>query len=117
MKVFPPYLDKGSRGTAVLALQCFLVGLGRFNEKVRVDGLIIDGDYGDLTATAVRSLQALFNFDVKDQDGNFGPLTRPEVAANFGFDADAIDVSPEMAGTTFFFAPDQEGEQVWPEAA
>ena len=96
MKVFPPYLDKGSRGTAVLALQCFLVGLGRFNEKVRVDGLIIDGDYGDLTATAVRSLQALFNFDVKDQDGNFGPLTRPEVA---------------------FFAPDQEGEQVWPEAA
>ena len=89
-KLFPAYLNVGSRGPAVAVLQLFLRG-GAFNQNREVTV----GEYDEETAEGVRNLQKyLVNIghSVGDDgpDGNFGPKTREAVSKAFGIDFNAL---------------------------
>lgn len=80
--LFPTYLNSGSVGPAVAALQLLLRGLGY---QIRVDGI-----YGPDTEKWVRNLQErLF----VDQDGHFGPATRRALCDALGIDVDDVHAS------------------------
>lgn len=83
--LFPPFLNKGSRDKKdkgpVRRLQEALAVLLPGTAK-RI-GLVVDGDYGEITATLVTAAQDLVNPILKDNeagyintDGDFGPATR-----------------------------------------
>lgn len=79
--LFPKYLNQGSTGPAVAALQLFLVGV-TIGKNVEINGI-----YDDATAERVKDLQRDLEID---DDGNFGPGTRSAVKNECGIDFNAI---------------------------
>lgn len=67
-KLFPEYLNQGSKGPAVAFLQALLKAY-----NYNAENIIIDGDYGPETVKGVMALQDYLDIE---QDGNFGPATR-----------------------------------------
>ncbi len=87
--LFPqPYLPIGSKGPAVIVLQLMLKALDLNS------GLIADGDYGEMTAGAIRQIQEDAGIE---EDGNFGPDTRKAFLDEYGVDVNAI---PDLSGET-----------------
>lgn len=108
--LFPPYLNKGSQGPAVVFLQYLLMAMG-FVEP----GMVPDGDYGEKTAASVRYLQVYLGFDVNERDGNFGPATRTRLTNSSHINVDAIKVVyADFLDRTFYYAPGTEELLVWP---
>ena len=85
MKLFPTYLNKGSRGPAVVVLQLLLLAM---NES---DEVVPDGDYGEKTAQAVASFQEQEGMEGHDIDGNFGPKTRAAFLESTGINVDELE--------------------------
>ena len=83
--MFPKYLNKGSRGPAVVLLQILLVAMGHNRGKIHVDG-----DYGEQTAVGVKSLQQEMGIPEGECDGNFGPRTRSVFLTKTGIGVDII---------------------------
>ena len=108
MKIFPPFLNQGSRGPAVRVLQCLLHG--------RHDSPNVTGNYDELTANAVKTLQVELGFRDGDVDGNFGPATRAAFSAQFGVDVDLFMIH-DFTGMTYYMMsdPDKVGDRgrVW----
>ena len=98
-KLFPKYLDKGSKGPAVAMLQVLLVARG-YND----DNIIVDGDYGDATAEGVRQLQEEFSLE---EDGHFGPNSRAALQSDSDVNVDALDAEL-FVGETLAVGPDDE---------
>lgn len=84
-KLFPEFLNKGSKGPPVSLLQTLLL-----DRSIGTGALMVDGEYGDETARAVQELQE--DLDV-EPDGNFGPETREAMQRQTGFDINAIPAS------------------------
>lgn len=85
-KLFPEYLNQGSKGPAVAVLQIILI-FGGYDPGREIE---VDGDYGSKTTEAVKRLQS--NLGGIDVDGNFGPETR-EALEDFviSFDVNALE--------------------------
>lgn len=97
-RLFPPYLCKGSRGDAVKVLQVLLLSfLSSFRNR-----LIVDGDYGDVTAQAVYEFQEALSIPAT---GNFDPLTRSTFARISKIN---LDIIPKMTGATEAVIPQEE---------
>jgi peptidoglycan hydrolase-like protein with peptidoglycan-binding domain len=82
-KLFPEFLDKGSRGPAVAVLQLLL----KIQDFDLEQTIVVDGDYGDMTAAGVQRLQEYLQIE---QDGNFGPATREAFQVEFAFDLNLL---------------------------
>ena len=99
-RLFPPYLNKGSRdvGNAgpVRFLQRYFIACGEGG-----NGLVADGDYGEKTAEVVKDLQRLINCEEEEVDGNFGPLTRKLLATDDGPDFNKIPADNEDCGCLY----------------
>lgn len=97
-RLFPEYLNAGSRGPAVVALQLFL--LGGYNAAITPSG-----DYDEHTVTGVKALQSELGLDgVGDGvDGHFGPGTRAELKRQYGFDIDALPADIFVGETVAVF--------------
>ena len=95
--LFPEYLNKGSHGQAVAVLQLLLV------THRLVDDLLIDGEYGPLTAEAVRRIQEKYGLE---QDGHFGPDTRSAFTKEIGFHVNSIPKTP-FDRQTYAVLPDK----------
>ena len=108
MKIFPPFLNQGSRGPAVRVLQCLLHG--------RHDSPNVTGNYDEATGNAVKTLQVELGFRDGDVDGNFGPATRAAFSAQFGVDVDSLMIF-DFTGPTYYRMSDSEkvgdSERVW----
>lgn len=91
----PPFMNKGSRGPHVTVLHILLFGMGKG------EGIVMDGDYGSVTAEKVAKFQQDMGLD---HDGNFGPITREELKCFFDFDFEAA--CQTIPGTTSFVQPD-----------
>ena len=104
LPLLPPYLDKGSKGAAVQALQYLLHA-----EGFAVEGMLPDGDYGQLTADSVKYLQEELNLPA---DGNLGPATREAWKEMHAVSVDAIP----MVGSqpTLYKSPDSDDLKCWP---
>ncbi|MFZ2149679.1 MAG: peptidoglycan-binding domain-containing protein [Minisyncoccia bacterium] len=94
--LFPPYLNIGSQGPAVVVLQIILRVLG-YNSYI-----VPDGDYGGETVKGVKDLQSDMGIEV---DGNFGPGTRKAFLEAYSFDVDTLDAS-KFLGDTVAVVPD-----------
>ncbi len=82
-KLFPGrYMNRGSKGPAVAALQLFLLGT-RINRDI-----VVDGEYGEQTMLAVMELQRTCDIEA---DGNFGPETRRAVHRRYDLDFDSLE--------------------------
>ena len=81
MQLFPEYLNKGSRGPAVVVLQIILLVRGH-NPNI-----IPDGEYGEQTALGVKQLQAELRVD---QDEHFGPATRAALLKESRLDVNSL---------------------------
>lgn len=107
--LFPPWLNKESRGAAVVHLQVILIELCNLDPG---HPSFIWGDYNDLVAEAVKRLQSeTLNFDEKDVDGNFGQGTRAAYLKEFEIDLNTI---PGFGGRTQWAGPDHYGLKLWP---
>lgn len=110
--LFPPYLNKGSRGPACRKL-AELLEKGGF----AADGLIADEDYGDRLEESVRNLQIGLGFDPDDpeeSDGQFGTLTQRNWAEIEG-GVDVRQILAEVgAPPTHWVGPDGTSGY-WPE--
>jgi len=89
-KMFPTYLNIGSKGPAVKLLQFLLMVQGRN------PAIIPDGEYGEQTAKAVCLIQVEAGIEA---DGNFGPQTRAAFLDQTFLDVDEIYVE-EFLGDT-----------------
>ena len=85
--LFPAYLNLGSRGAAVIALQVFLM-TWRLGFVTDCDSLVI-GIYDNATGEAVGQLQAHLGFTGKEIDKHFGPATRSKLKQTYNFDLDS----------------------------
>jgi len=85
--LFPAYLNLGSRGAAVIALQVFII-MSRLC-SVNDCNSLITGVYDNETAEAVRQLQIHIGLVGNDVDGNFGQVTRRKLKGIIGFDLDS----------------------------
>ena len=96
--LFPEYLNQGSEGPAVAVLQLILVaaGLG-YSSRTIVNEIIVDGQYGDVTAQAVRKLQRDLGVT---EDGNFGPETREAVLKELGLNVNELSANLFVGETT-----------------
>ena len=103
MKLFPPYLNRGSSGAAVTALQLILMGMFPGQQ-------FVTGEYDEQTTLNVIALQTRLGFDGSDIDGNFGPGTRKRLMEKMGIDVDEIDAD-DIPGATHYHSPD--GDAVW----
>ena len=81
--LFPEHLNKGSRGSAVALLQVILKA-GGCDEG---DKIVVDGEYGDNTAQAVKEFQEQYGVEV---DGNFGPETREALRREWKLNVNAL---------------------------
>ncbi len=89
----PNYMQKGSKGRAVTLLQVFLCG------QALGDEIIFDEEYGEMTATHVRTFQTRHELEA---DGNFGPATRALAKDRYNFDfVQAYGKSKSFAFSTF----------------
>lgn len=103
MKLFPPYLDQGSSGAAVVALQLILMGLFPGQQ-------FVTGEYDEQTTINVVALQTRLGFEGEDIDGNFGPGTRRRLKEQMGIDVDEIDAEAIPSLTRY---RSSEGDGVW----
>ena len=87
-KVFPPYLDQGSKGPAVNVLALLMIAWGCGNRVA----IVLDGDYtpGGEIVKAVMEFQEHVGFKGADVDGNFGPKTRAKYLEDMGIDPDSF---------------------------
>lgn len=90
-KLFPEYLNKGSRGAAVFFLQNLLLAGGYNSTSIFADGI-----YGEETAKGVCELQEELGVET---DGHFGPTTRSVWLHNGGPDIDSITMDSLTSGT------------------
>lgn len=95
-KLFPEYLNQGSKGPAVAVLQVLLKA-GRFDPNSEIT---IDGDYGPITAQAVKRLQGSMGVEA---DGNFGPGTRQVYRVQHWIDVNTLEAEP-FCGQIFYVA-------------
>ncbi len=98
---FPPYLNKGSSGRAVMLLQLLLLA-GGHNRNITPDG-----QYGDQTEAGVKDLQSKLGFSGSDVDGNCGPQTREAWKAQTGLDINGI-LRGAFANDTVAVTPKQQ---------
>lgn len=96
--LFPEFLNRGSHGQAAAMLQLLLT-----NYRLAAEGLVLDGEYGDVTAKSVRRIQKRHGLA---QDGNFGPDTRKAFAKETGFDVNTIPKGPFDRQTYAVFPAD-----------
>ncbi len=108
MNIFPPYLDRGSHGAAVVVLQLILLSISVKNRPL--SRRVTLGEYDVDTADDVRVLQAQLGFRGSDVDGNFGPGTRAALKAQMGIDVDAM-TTELFVGATYYRSP--EGGGFW----
>lgn len=102
--LFPPFLNRGSRGGAVDCLHMILDAFGFGHD------IVADLEYGGVTFERVADLQRWLGIEA---DGQFGPATREALDARTGFNVDKINWAPQD-GLTDWMGPDgQLG--VWPE--
>jgi peptidoglycan hydrolase-like protein with peptidoglycan-binding domain len=87
LRLFPEWLNIGSVGAAVAALQVFLITSRQ--KTVRDSDSLITGVYDDATAKAVRELQTRIGLIGSDVDGNFGQTTRKKLKNILGYDLDS----------------------------
>lgn len=99
-KLFPEYLNKGSKGPAVAVLQVFLAG-GCYGGDCQV---FPNGVYDEATAVAVMNLQVDLAFEGNDVDGHFGPGTRARLKETLGIDMNAI-LADIFVGQTVAIVP------------
>jgi len=87
-KLFPNYLNQGSKGPAVNVLGLLMVAAG----YGKLGDIVLDGDYtpDGKISKAVKRFQE--DYSLKDVDGNFGPETRKEFYNQTGIDVDALTV-------------------------
>lgn len=120
-QLLPPYLQPGSDGQAVLAVQTVLIALGI------LDADIMSGDeagfWGNKTVEGIKRIQEALGFEGKDIDGCFGPKTRERFAARlyivssvsageeFHFDLRRVSA----VGHTVWFEPGTNELKHWPE--
>lgn len=90
--LFPPYLNQGSKGPAVAALQLILKAILDFENEI-----VVDGEYGYVTARSVRRLQDELGVE---QDGNFGPQTRAMLLDDYQIDVNVIPANIFVGETT-----------------
>jgi peptidoglycan hydrolase-like protein with peptidoglycan-binding domain len=85
-RFFPgDYLNQGSRGPAVTLLQIILRVAG-FDPRANIQ---FDGEYGPVTADAVRRLQDALGVET---DGNFGPNTRRAFQERYNLNVNELPV-------------------------
>lgn len=107
LKRFPPWLNQGSRGDAVLALKewCRDAKIGPWER------LVLDSEFriGGPLSECIRALQVLIGLDAADLDGNLGQGTRrrlrefmrdPANSGRFNVHPDD-EAMPEGAETTY----------------
>lgn len=85
-KLFPDYLEEGSEGPAVAALQLLLKGM-----EVDRGQIVVDSKYGPITTEAVRMLQIELFLTGENVDGKFGPRTRAKLKQYRGIDVDELE--------------------------
>ena len=105
--LFPPYLNFGSSGAAVDFLHSILCA------KAYGGGIVRDGEYGEATADAVRSLQRDLGFTGDDVDGNFGPATRAALKAQKLIDVGLIPGHTKLTCETVWINPDTGESETW----
>lgn len=110
-KLFPPNLDKGSNGDAVLVLQMLL---NMIDPEFPVE---LTGRHSGRSVEAVRRLQQnRLGFKGDDVDGNFGPGTRLAMKRVFSLDVDAIPWPRAILRLyTEWVGPSHGGTARWPE--
>lgn len=102
--LFPKYLDEGSRGSAVVAMQQMLCSIGI--------NCTITGEHTGDSVLAVQILQRRLKFTGDAADCNFGPATRAALLEKYGINMNAIPARPDEI--THFVAP--EGKRgFWPQ--
>lgn len=107
--LFPPYLQLGSSGPAVLVLQLILrcFEIGRHNIEM-------DGVFGQMTEWGVKNLQSgLLGFTGTNIDGCFGPTTRGRLNQLYGIDVEALMAKDFEGGTRWTYDGEMQ-ESVWP---
>ena len=93
MAKIPEYMDRGSRGPAVVVLQAFLSGV------TGGEGFVW-GEYDACLASRVGDVQAMNGIE---PDGNCGPQTRAMFKLAYGFDIEAA--WPLIHGPSGFMQP------------
>ncbi len=109
--LFPPYLQEGSVGTQVIALQAYL--LGTFPQSEGLSPLEVTGVYDQVTTAYTVLLQRKLGFTGEDLDGKFGPKTREALRKQRGVDFDKFKVEQRFLDGTVYVGPD--GKLTWPE--
>ena len=94
--LFPPYLEKGSIGPAVFALQV----MGKTKFLGVFSKVICDGIFGDETEAAVKLMQEHLGFTTDDEvDGRFGSKTRAALNENCSINVESWLRSEDMETT------------------
>ncbi len=114
MKLFPPYLDKGSRDLSVDGPVHYLGHLVQWLGWA-VPGLVIDFDYGEFLAESVKNMQRELGFTGDDVDGNFGPGTREALALKMKINVDLMETLKYYVVS--YRSPGMESSIGWPTAA
>ena len=104
-KLFPPHMDQGSVGIAVLILQCLLIATGYADQEMMPDGY-----YGEYTASSIRKLQEDLGIQA---DGNFNQITRSAWAVK-GVDVEKIPLTEGTIERTRYRSPDSPDHTCWP---
>ena len=94
----PLWMNEGSHGPHVVLLQTFLFG-ARFSNS-----LVLDGEYGSITACRVADLQRFLGMDRDAITGNFSQATRTAVNEKYGFDFEGACL--KIPGITRFVQSD-----------
>jgi peptidoglycan hydrolase-like protein with peptidoglycan-binding domain len=120
-KLYPPWLNAGSEGSAVADLQLRLNALLTYYNLAAdlFEGIFpipVSGKYDSSTRVAVSALQGWLGFSGADADGHFGQGTRRLLADRIGVDFNSIPATPGQG--TLWFGPDHkagDSPSKWPE--
>ena len=109
-KLFPPFLNEGSFGDAVLVLQMLL---NMLDPEFSVE---LNGTHSGRSVEAVKRLQQnRLDLEGEDVDGNLGPGTRQALRQKLGIDVEAIPWhKAQTQGYTQWCGPNHEGIKRWP---
>ena len=104
-KLFPKYLNQGSKGPAVNVLGLLMIVSGWDKEHK----IVLNGNYAPTgaIAAAVRNFQD--DWGVDETDGDFGPETRAAFKHDTGFDVDTL-MADMFAGEGQYVGPDDPDE-------
>lgn len=125
-KLFPPYLNVGSEGLAVVVYGVWLTEWLGAEGTPEVESILgrfkNEGTYDDVFVEATKCVQRRCNVkddsdsderkpdaECIDEDGNLGPETRAAILHDFGMDFDAL---PFFTETTAVI-PDDGGVTTW----